>query len=429
MTWLAGYGKTSYTHHHTPITLSPKDESPKDTIKFSDLISAALPPCRLNPFLFNGHLQTMWTSIKDAGPPIHYKRRIFESTHSVYPGQYTVDFAVPPINPEHTPDPTLPERTTFFSEEEFGRLGSEDSKPMLVCLHGLTGGSHEVYLREVIAPLIPKGWTACVINARGCALSAITTPQLFNSRSTWDVRELVSYLTSVFPNRPLFAVGFSLGANILTNYVGEEGEKCVLKSAVAVSNPWNLEVCNVVMKRSLIGLHVYMKVMGGNMMGLFKRHREQILKNEEIDEERVNECKYLFEFDRVIQAPTWGYATEGSYYRDAQSVDAVLAIKIPFLAINAEDDPISCVDAIPYQEFKQNPYTVLCTTNWGGHLSWFQLGGGRWFATAVSEFLTKMHDEVALDVPAVAPESTKTAKTKKFPIFDATNRRLILPLS
>jgi hypothetical protein len=44
---------------------------------------------------------------------------------------------------------------------------------------------------------------------------------------------------------------------------------------------------------------------------------------------------------RVIQAPTWGYPTEGAYYRDAQSVDAVLAIRIPFLAISAEDDPVS----------------------------------------------------------------------------------------
>lgn len=46
---------------------------------------------------------------------------------------------------------------------------------------------------------------------------------------------------------------------------------------------------------------------------------------------------------RVVQAPTWGYPTEGAYYRDASSVDALTAIKIPFLGINAEDDPVSCM--------------------------------------------------------------------------------------
>lgn len=41
------------------------------------------------------------------------------------------------------------------------------------------------------------------------------------------------------------------------------------------------------------------------------------------------------------RCPTWGYPTVYAYYRDASSVDAILAIRIPFLAINAIDDPVS----------------------------------------------------------------------------------------
>lgn len=98
---------------------------------------------------------------------------------------------------------------------------------------------------------------------------------------------------------------------------------------------------------------------------------------------------------------TWGYPTENAYYRDASSSDAVLGIRIPFLAISALDDPVRtaalefgflsltcCVqiavyDAIPFQEFAQNPYTVLVTTSLGGHISWFEIGGGRWHARPV----------------------------------------------
>lgn len=43
---------------------------------------------------------------------------------------------------------------------------------------------------------------------------------------------------------------------------------------------------------------------------------------------------------RVIQTASWGYPTEGAYYRDASSDDALTAVKIPFLAISAEDDPV-----------------------------------------------------------------------------------------
>jgi len=60
-----------------------------------------------------------------------------------------------------------------------------------------------------------------------------------------------------------------------------------------------------------------------------------------VDPEEVRKVKYLHEFDRVIQCPTWGYPTEGAYYRDASSADSVLDIKIPCLCIHAEDDPVS----------------------------------------------------------------------------------------
>ena len=94
---------------------------------------------------------------------------------------------------------------------------------------------------------------------------------------------------------------------------------------------------------------------------------------------------------------------------------------------------ISSAEAIPYEEFKKNPYTVLCTTNWGGHLSWFQFGGGRWFATAIAAFLTKMQDDVDLSATPAGGEhgeaNGSAESSKKYPIFDPSNRRLILPLS
>ena len=46
---------------------------------------------------------------------------------------------------------------------------------------------------------------------------------------------------------------------------------------------------------------------------------------------------------------------------------------------------IAVKEAIPFEEFKQNPYAVLCTTSMGGHLSWFETGGGRWFAKPVGD--------------------------------------------
>jgi uncharacterized protein len=51
---------------------------------------------------------------------------------------------------------------------------------------------------------------------------------------------------------------------------------------------------------------------------------------------------------------------------------------------------IAVDEAVPYEEFKQNPYTVHCSTSLGGHLAWFEIGGSRWFSKPVSTFL-KVH--------------------------------------
>jgi predicted alpha/beta-fold hydrolase len=339
MSWLLGYGKTTYTSHASPAPIIGKSGS---KTSLPELAQASIPPCRLNPFLFNGHLQTMFTAWKDPGPPIYYKRHISTSDHTVYPGTFAVDFVTTKEEGEAaTKDAELPERTSLYSDKEWQNIASNDNKPMLIALHGLTGGSHEVYLRETLAPLTASGWEACVVNGRGCALSKITTPQLFNARATWDVRQTIRELRTLFPNRPLYAVGYSLGANILTNYCAEEGDKCVLTAAVSNSNPWNLELCNVELNRTWLGVEVYSRTMGKNLMGLYERHKEQMLQNQGIKKEVIEKCKYLYEFDRHVQCPTWGYPTEGAYYRDAQSVDAVVAIRIPFLGINAEDDPVS----------------------------------------------------------------------------------------
>lgn len=49
----------------------------------------------------------------------------------------------------------------------------------------------------------------------------------------------------------------------------------------------------------------------------------------------------LTSMNSALQCPTWGYPTEGAYYRDAASTDSLMGIRIPFLSVQAEDDPVS----------------------------------------------------------------------------------------
>lgn len=249
--WYPGSCKFEYTHSETPLTLQTKN-GPKRA--FPEICKDVVPACNLNPFLFNGHLQTAWTAMKFDGPAVHYKRRVFASEDEAFAGHFTVDFVVapPPAAPGKAKDAgpedlglredpvgvghtELPPRTTYFTNKEFENLGSQDTKPLLITLHGLSGGSYETYLRHVLEPLVratPEGekaggisggeWEALVVNSRGCAGSKITSSILYNARATWDIRQVVKWCRKTWPKRPLFGIGYSLGANILTN-VGESG--------------------------------------------------------------------------------------------------------------------------------------------------------------------------------------------------------------
>jgi predicted alpha/beta-fold hydrolase len=233
LSWARPSGRISFfssKENNLFLTRKAGKSGAKEQTTLAKLCRTATPKrCDLNPFLFNGHLQTCWTAVKFDSVPVYYKRRIFEADSVRYQGQFAIDFVVEPYeapNDAHATDAErkytlpsgLPERTAMLSEEEFAALPSEDTKPMLVVLHGLSGGSHELYLRHVVHPMVAnREWEACVVNSRGCAQTKISTGVLYNARATWDVRQAVKWLRKTFPNRPLFGIGFSLGANILTN--------------------------------------------------------------------------------------------------------------------------------------------------------------------------------------------------------------------
>ena len=212
---LIGHAKISFHHHPNPISLLSKQKGKEVAQTLLEIARATTPPCNLNPFLFNGHLQTAYTAITPYDVPVYYKRHVFSAEDPAFTGTFAVDFAVPAYSECND---LLPPRTTYYKDAEFEGIKSMDSKPMLVTLHGLSGGSHEIYLRHCLKPLLDSGeWEACVVNSRGCARSQITSSVLYNARATWDVRQTVKWLRGTFPNRPLFGIGFSLGANILTN--------------------------------------------------------------------------------------------------------------------------------------------------------------------------------------------------------------------
>ncbi|CAN0331008.1 unnamed protein product, partial [Scytosiphon promiscuus] len=68
-----------------------------------------------------------------------------------------------------------------------------------------------------------RGWRAVAMNHRGCGGTLLTSGWAYNGAFTGDVRLAVNHIRGRYPDAPLYAVGYSLGASLLVKYLGEEG--------------------------------------------------------------------------------------------------------------------------------------------------------------------------------------------------------------
>jgi uncharacterized protein len=63
----------------------------------------------------------------------------------------------------------------------------------------------------------------------------MTSPRFYSAGGTDDIRQALVYISHRYPKAPLLGLGFSLGANILTRYVAEEGDRSRLIAACTLA--------------------------------------------------------------------------------------------------------------------------------------------------------------------------------------------------
>ncbi|TVY84369.1 putative esterase [Lachnellula suecica] len=382
--------------HGVSINLVSSGSSDHERCTFAEICQQAIPVCELNPFLLgSGHLHTLWNLVAARNtPPCYFRRVLIEQKDPRYPGSFAIDFFVREHDP--TSDITrakLPPHTTLMSREQQRNLAKADSRPLLIILPGLGGGSEEEYLRETCQSLTSDSdWEVAVINSRGCSRTTLTSQLFYHAGSTWDLAQAVRWLTELFPERPLYALGFSLGGNILTNYIADSAENCILQAAMTISNPWDLEKALDSLQTSFFGRETYLAALGTTLKRKVLANAKQIQANSEIDLDAVRRAKYLPDFDAAVQLPMWGFSSVRDYYRKTSSAHRVAEVAIPFLAVNAMDDPIAAGNAIPDVALGKSAYTVLCTTQHGGHVGWHCLRGNRWIAGAARGFFDEMRE-------------------------------------
>ncbi|KAL9932722.1 hypothetical protein V8E36_008421 [Tilletia maclaganii] len=336
---------------------------------------------KASPVLKTGHLQTLYSAITDTSliDRVPYQRRVI-------------------INPDGG---TISLDVTAFPKDGTDAMHAElDDVPTLIVAHGLTGGSSESYIRSVLHVLCSppsqggRGYRAVVINSRGCAFTPTSSPQLYSASKTADIRCALLWMTKTFPNSPLLGLGYSLGANFLAKTVGEDGDDTPLVTVIPVGAPWDLLRGSEALEGDGPGgsslSHVYSTALAGNLNTVISSHASTLALHTPLKPHLSallrpvkNKTEY-YQFCKDHQVPDDGEWTlpaatlEGTHLvtpKTLRHVDDVMTrlvgghsdpygefplrsakayylqggagqvkllenVRIPLLAINADDDPI-----------------------------------------------------------------------------------------
>ncbi len=278
--------------------------------------------------------------------------------------------------------------------------------PLVIVLHGLEGSAQSNYMLEMYRALHREGIAAVGLNFRTCSGEPNRLPRMYHSGETGDLAYVLAQLCERYPERPLGAVGFSLGANVLLKYLGETGERGEgiggggrqgaaeggsgpLHAAAAISVPFDLSAGADYMERGFARVYRYQL-----MRKLRKKVRQKVgFLRFRIDVERVLAARSFREFDDAGTAPLHDFAGADDYYRRSSCRLYLESIRIPTLLVHSKDDPFLPASAVPAEaELEPNPQLHLRITSRGGHVG-FVTGPpwrpGFWAEAEAARFLVQ----------------------------------------
>ena len=243
---------------------------------------------------------------------------------------------------------------------------------VLVCLfHGLQGSIDSHYIRATMNQLADRGYDSVLMHFRGCSGEPNKRIQSYHSGHTADMRFLFSVLQDRYPDSTLFACGFSLGANALLKFQGEEGEQSPLALAIAVSPPFQLDAGARRMNKGLSRLYQRYLI---NSLKASTRQRMAAIENFPIKEPELNELNDFWQFDDRVTARLNGFRDVHDYYRKSSCKPYLSLIKKPTHIIHSRDDPFFEPEIIPISSELSSACALELSTH-GGHVGFVGSNG------------------------------------------------------
>ena len=240
--------------------------------------------------------------------------------------------------------------------------------PVLVMFHGLEGDSQSHYARSTMRWFADRGWRGVVIHFRGCSGEANRLPRAYHSGDSQEGDWVLRKVHARWPEAPLYAVGISLGGNMLAKWAGErEQDASFVTAAASIGSPLDLAAGGAALGRGFNMLYTRMFLVTLKSKALAKLQQFPDIARDGDYTRRLRSSRNLYEFDNEYTAPLHGFSNTEDYWDKASGKPWLRAVRIPLLVLNARNDPFVPASSLP-QPQDVSPRVELEQPTQGGHI-------------------------------------------------------------
>lgn len=254
----------------------------------------------------------------------------------------------------------------------------ETDQPVVALFHGLEGSTDRHYIANLMNELREAGFSSVALNFRGCGSRLNKQPRFYHSGATDDYRTVFNWIRQRFPGKEIYAVGYSLGANALVKYLGEEGSQSMVQRAVAVSPPYDLKEGSIRMQQGINKLY---------------EKRFLITLTDKLEKKRkvypdmpVYTGNSIYDFDDQVTAELHGFAGADDYYFKCSSRHFYGEVKSDLLVIHSQEDTLCPIEFAPQKTIMENKAIKTLFTDEGGHVGFISSPSGWLYRTILKWF-------------------------------------------
>jgi predicted alpha/beta-fold hydrolase len=240
--------------------------------------------------------------------------------------------------------------------------------PVLVLFHGLEGDSQSHYARSMMRWFADRGWRGLVVHFRGCSGEANRLARAYHSGDSDEGDWLLRAVRARWPAARLHAAGVSLGGNMLAKWAGElEHSASFVTAAASIGAPLDLAAGGAALGRGVNMIYTRMFLATLKTKALAKLQQFPHIAPDADYRQRLAAARNLYDFDNEYTAPLHGFRNTEDYWHRASGKPWLRSIRIPYLVLNARNDPFVPAASLP-QQSDASDSVLLEQPDEGGHI-------------------------------------------------------------